>query len=317
MRTYIINRLLQIVPVTIIVTFLVHALMWTVPGDPVYAFIGIEASLDEEQLDILRKKHHLDQPIIIQYFFWFKDVLHGEFSRSTTNGMKVFDELSMRAPVTFQLGICAFLFAVIVSVPAGIISAVYRGRGPDHLATFFSIGAVAIPDFWLGIIGILLFGVSLGWLPTQGYVNPFENPIEGLRHMILPAFALGCTSCALIMRQTRSAMLEVLAQDYIRTARSKGLFEARIVLVHALRNSLLPVVTILGLQTGRIFASAIVVETLFGMPGIGQFMVEGVFGRDFKVVQGSVLLMASMVLVCNLVTDILYAWLDPRIKYDG
>jgi peptide/nickel transport system permease protein len=273
--------------------------------------------LDDEQLELLRKKYNLNEPLFIQYFLWIQNLFQGDLGRSVESGLRVTEELKARAPVTFQLGLFALIFAILVSVPAGIASAVYRGKSPDHVATFFSIGAVAIPDFWLGIVTILLFSVYLGWLPTQGYIDPFQDPVEGIRHLILPAFSLGCTSCALIMRQTRSAMLEVLAQDYIRTARSKGLLEGRIIFVHALQNSLLPVVTVLGLQAGRIFASAIVVETLFGLPGMGQFVVDGVLGRDFQVVQGSVLLMACMVLFCNLITDILYAWLDPRIKYDG
>ena len=305
------------IPVMFIITFLVFSLLWAVPGDPVYAYVGIDVVLDEEQLALLREKYNLNEPFLVQYFLWLQNVFQGDLGRSVESGLRVSEELMARAPVTFQLGLFALIFAITVSVPAGILSAVYRGKAPDHTATFFSIGAVAIPDFWLGIVSILVFSVSLGWLPTQGYVDPFEDPIEGLRHLILPSFALGCTSCALIMRQTRSAMLEVLAQDYIRTARSKGLYEVRIIFVHALQNSLLPVVTILGLQAGRIFASAIVVETLFGLPGMGTFVVDGVLGRDFQVVQGSVLLMAFMVLFCNLITDILYAWLDPRIKYDG
>jgi peptide/nickel transport system permease protein len=179
-----------------------------------------------------------------------------------------------------------------------------------------SIGGVAIPNFWLGIMAILFFGVKLGWLPTQGYVNIFDDPVEGLRHMILPAFALGITSWALIMRQTRSAMLEVLAQDYVRTARAKGMTQSTVIWVHALRNALLPVVTVFGLQTGRIFAGAVVIETLFGIPGMGQFMVQAIFARDFMSVQGAVLLMALAVLFANLITDLIYALLDPRIRYD-
>ena len=178
-----------------------------------------------------------------------------------------------------------------------------------------SIAGVAIPNFWLGIMSILLFGVILGWLPTQGYVDIFEDPAEGFRHMILPAFALGITSWALIMRQSRSAMLEVLAQDYVRTARAKGMRPRSVVWVHALRNALLPVVTVFGLQTGRIFAGAVVIETLFGIPGMGQFMIQAIFARDFQSVQGAVLLMALAVLFANLITDLVYAWLDPRIRY--
>ncbi len=201
-------------------------------------------------------------------------------------------------------------------MPAGILSAVYRGRAVDYIATVLSIGGVAIPSFWLGIMSILFFGVILGWLPTQGYVSIFDDPVDCIRHMILPAFALGITSCALIMRQTRSAMLEVLDQDYVRTARAKGMTKGVVIGVHALRNALLPVVTVFGLQIGRIFAGAVVIETLFGIPGMGNFMVQAIFARDFMAVQGAVLIMALAVLSANLLTDLVYAWLDPRIRYN-
>jgi peptide/nickel transport system permease protein len=317
MRQYVLRRLLQIIPVLLIVTFLVFALMWAIPGDPVRAFVGPGEALDPRQLDVLRREHHLDQPMLVRYAIWLADALAGDLGRSTINNRLVAQEVGERAVITFQLGLVAWIVAVLIAVPAGIVSAAYRGRPIDYLATVISIGAVAVPGFWLGIMAILLFGVTLGWLPTQGYVSLFDDPLEGLRHMLLPAFSLGITSCALIMRQTRSAMLEVLAQDYIRTARAKGLAERVIIWIHALRNSLLPVVTVLGLQTGRIFAGAVVIETLFRVPGMGQLMVQAVFQQDFLVVQGSVLVMALAVLLANLATDVAYAWLDPRIKYDG
>ena len=317
MRQYVLRRFLQIVPVLLIVTFLVFALMWAIPGDPVRAFVGPGEALDARQLEVLRREHHLDQPMLVRYVIWLGDALAGDLGRSTINNRLVAQEVGERAVITFQLGLVAWIVAVLIAVPAGIVSAVYRGRPIDYLATVISIGAVAVPGFWLGIMAILLFGVTLGWLPTQGYVSLFDDPLEGLRHMLLPAFSLGITSCALIMRQTRSAMLEVLAQDYIRTARAKGLAERVIIWIHALRNSLLPVVTVLGLQTGRIFAGAVVIETLFRVPGMGQLMVQAIFQQDFMVVQGSVLVMAMAVLLANLATDVAYAWLDPRIKYDG
>jgi peptide/nickel transport system permease protein len=317
MRQYVLRRFLHIIPVLLIVTFLVFALMWAIPGDPVRAFIGPGEALDAKQLEVLRREHHLDQPLLVRYVIWLADALAGDLGRSTINNRLVAQEVGERAVITFQLGLVAWIVAVLIAVPAGIVSAVYRGRPIDYLATVISIGAVAVPGFWLGIMAILLFGVTLGWLPTQGYVSLFDDPLEGLRHMLLPAFSLGITSCALIMRQTRSAMLEVLAQDYIRTARAKGLAERVIIWIHALRNSLLPVVTVLGLQTGRIFAGAVVIETLFRVPGMGQLMVQAIFQQDFTVVQGSVLVMALAVLLANLATDVAYAWLDPRIKYDG
>jgi len=316
MRQYIARRMLQIVPVLLIVTFLVFAMMWAIPGDPVRAFIGPGEALDAKQMELLRRQHHLDQPLVVRYLIWLGDALAGDLGRSTINNRRVAHEVGERAVITLQLGLVAWIVSVLIAVPAGIVSAVYRGRPLDYLATVISIGAVAVPGFWLGIMMILLFGVTLGWLPTQGYVSIFEDPLEGLRHMLLPAFSLGITSCALIMRQTRSAMREVMAQDYIRTARAKGMGERVVIWIHALRNSLLPVVTVLGLQTGRIFAGAVVIETLFRIPGMGQLLVQAVFQQDFTVVQGSVLIMALAVLLANLATDIAYAWLDPRIKYN-
>jgi peptide/nickel transport system permease protein len=215
------------------------------------------------------------------------------------------------------LGVFAWLVAVALAIPAGIISAVFRGTKLDYLATIVSVDAVAVPGFWLGIMSILLFGVTLGWLPTQSYVSLGDDPIDSIRHMLMPAFAPGITSSALIMRQTRSAMLETLAQDYIRTARAKGVSDGAVIWNHALRNSLLPVVTVMGREIGRIFAGAVVVETLFGIPGMGRLMVQAVFQRDFMIVQGSVLIMAMAVLVANFLTDVLYSLLDPRIRFDG
>jgi peptide/nickel transport system permease protein len=316
MWRYVARRLLQMVPVLLMVTMMVYSLMLAIPGDPARALVGPGESLDEEQLALIRKEHHLDEPMIVQYGIWLSRALSGDLGRSTQNQRPVAEELRTRAAVTLQFGIVAWIFAVLIAVPAGIVSAVYRGKAVDYVATILSIGGVAIPNFWLGVMSILLFGVKLGWLPAQGYVDITEDPIEGLRHMALPAFALGITSCALIMRQSRSAMLEVLAQDYVRTARAKGLRAFQVIWIHALRNALLPVVTVFGLQTGRIFAGAVVIETLFGIPGMGQFMVQAIFARDFMAVQGAVLVMALAVLIANLATDLVYAWLDPRIRYD-
>lgn len=315
MRSFLVRRLLQAVPVLLLVTFLVFALMLAIPGDPARAFIGPGEALDEEQLQLIRERHHLDEPVVVQYLIWLGNVLQGDFGRSTQNMRPVAEELGGRALVTLQFGLAAWILAVLVGVPAGIASAVYRGKPIDYAATVVSIGGVAIPNFWLGIMAILLFGVGLGWLPSQGYVSLFDDPLQSLRHMVLPAFALGVTSCALIMRQSRSAMLEVLAQDYLRTSRARGSRERTVIWSHALRNALLPVITILGLQTGRIFAGAIVIETLFGIPGTGQYIVQAIFARDFLVVQAAVLLMAVAVLAANLVTDVACAWLDPRIKF--
>jgi peptide/nickel transport system permease protein len=316
MWSYFVRRILQMIPVLGIITFMVYALMFAIPGDPVLALVGPGESLDAEQMEAVRQEYNLDEPVIVQYGIWLGRALQGDLGRSTQNYRPVTEELKVRARVTLQFGLVAWVLAIVIGVPAGIVSAVYRGKPVDFIATIFSIAGVAIPNFWLGIMAILYFGVILGWLPTQGYVDIFVDPVEGLRHMVLPAFALGITSWALIMRQSRSAMLEVLAQDYVRTANAKGLSKRSVIWIHALRNALLPVVTVFGLQTGRIFAGSVVIETLFGIPGMGQFMVQAIFARDFMSVQGAVLLMALAVLIANLLTDLIYAWLDPRIRYD-
>jgi peptide/nickel transport system permease protein len=312
---FLIRRMLQMIPVLFIVTGLIFGMLWTIPGDPARAFVGAGEVLDEQQLDVIRKEHNFDRPVVVQYALWLGKIARGDLGRSVQTNRRVASELAVRAQVTLGLGLVGVLLAVVLSLPAGIASAVYRGQFTDYLATVLSVGAVAVPGFWFGIMTILLFGVELRWLPVQGYVPFSDDPLGWLAHIMLPAMAIGVTSCALIMRQTRSAMLEVLAQDYVRTARSKGMPNGVVIWIHALRNALLPVITLLGLQVGHIFAGAVVIETLFGIPGMGSFLVQAIFQRDFAVVQAAVLLMALGVLAANLITDIVCAWLDPRIKY--
>lgn len=317
MVQFLIRRLAQMLPILVLVTMMVFSLMWLMPGDPARAFVPPGEALDAEQLEIIRKEHNFDRPIVVQYAIWMGRVLQGDLGRSMQTNRRVADELLSRAPVTLSLGLAGWLLAVLIGLPVGILSAINRDRWPDYVATIFSIGAVAIPGFWLGIMMVLLFGVELRWLPVQGYVPFQRDPVQWALHLVLPAFATGVTSSALIMRQTRSAMLEVLAQDYVRTARAKGMSNAAVIWIHTLRNALLPVVTLMGLQTGQIFAGSIVIETLFGLPGMGNYIVQSIFQRDFAVVQGGVLLIALAVLVANLLTDLTYAWLDPRVKING
>ena len=316
MRGYILRRLLQLVPTILLITFMVFALLHAMPGDPARALVGPGEALDEAQLASIRREYNLDKPILVQYGLWLGRALTGDLGRSAITQRRVGEELGLRALVTLELGIFAWLIASVIAVPTGIVAALNRGRPIDLAVTMAAVAAVALPGFWFGIMLILLFGVRLGWLPTQGYVALGDNPADALRHMLMPAFALGITSAALVMRQMRSAMVEVLSQDYVRTARAKGLGRRAVVLAHALRNALLPVVTVLGLEFGRIFAGAVVIETLFGIPGMGRLMVQAVFQRDFVVVQGGVLLMATSVLAANFLTDIAYSLLDPRIRYD-
>lgn len=316
MQAYILRRLAQLAPSLLLISMMVFALMQAIPGDPARMMVGAGEALDETQLELVRKEYNLDKPVPVQFVLWLGRAVTGDLGRSTISQRRVGEELVSRAIVTFQLGVFAWLIGTLIAIPAGVVSAVYRGRMPDFVATMVAVGAVAMPGFWLGIMMILLFGVTLGWLPTRGYIPFGDDPMGSLRHMLLPALALGITSSAVVMRQMRSALLEVMAQDYIRTARAKGLARWPVVIGHGMRNAMLPVVTVMGLEIGRIFAGAVVIETLFGVPGMGLFMVEAVFQRDFPVVQGCVLVMATAVLVVNFLTDLLYAVLDPRIRYD-
>lgn len=315
MLTYLVRRLLQMIPVLLIITGFVFAMLWMMPGDPARAFVGPGEVLDEEQLAVIRKEYNFDKPVVVQYAIWLGKTVRGDLGRSVQTNRRVSDELAMRARATFGLGLAGLLICVVIAIPAGIFSAVYRGKLADYVATIFAVGAVAIPGFWLGIMAILLFGVKLRWLPVQGYVAFGDDPLGWLAHICLPAVALGITSCALILRQTRSAMIEVMAQDFVRTARAKGMPNRVVIWIHALRNALLPVITVLGMQAGHIFAGAVVIETLFGIPGMGRFLVQSIFERDFPVAQAAVLVVALSVLAANLLTDVLCAWLDPRVKY--
>ena len=315
MRAYIVKRLLQMIPVVILVTMMVYSLILLMPGDPITAMIGRGEVLDEEQIEILRHKLGLDKPIPIQYAMWVSRAVRGDFGRSTLTQRRVIDEIKVRLPVTLEVGFFAMLFSALIAIPVGIISSTRRGSKLDIASTVLTISGVAMPEFFLGIILILVFGVTLGWLPTNGFVSVFKDPIEGFRHLCLPIFSLSLVIAATNMRQTRSAMLEVLVQDYVRTARAKGLAERIVIWIHALRNALLPVVTLMGLQIGRIFGGAVIIETLFAIPGMGRLIVGSILLRDFPVVQASILIVICTVLLANLLTDLLYAYLDPRIRY--
>ena len=317
MRRYILRRLAQLVPSLLLITFMVFALMHALPGDPARALVAGGEALDETQLAVVRHELNLDKPMPVQYALWLGRVLSLDLGRSIITQRKVADELSLRALVTLELGVLGWLLSAAIALPAGVLAGAFRGGRIDAVASVLAVGAVALPGFWVGIMLILLFGVQLHWLPTQGFVAFNVDPWENLRHMVLPAIALGTGSAALLMRQTRSALLEVLAQDYIRTARAKGLARGAVVLGQGWPNALLPVVTVMGLEIGRMFAGAVVVETLFGIPGMGRMIVQAVFQHDFPIVQGCVLVMASAVLLVNFATDLTYAWLDPRIRYDG
>lgn len=306
--------LLQMIAVLILVTMLAFSLLLMLPGDPVRAVVGMGVELTPDQLEAMRHELGLDRPIPVQYAMWLGRVLRGDLGRSAKTHIRITEELKARLPVTLQLGFIAWLFSILIAIPAGVVSAVYRGSKADLFATIITIGGVAIPGFWLGMALILVLSVWLGWLPPFGFVSLFDDPIEGLKRLAMPAFSLGLSAAALNMRQMRSSMLEVMNQDYIRTATAKGLRRRRIIWVHALKNALLPVVTVMGVQIGRLFGGAVVIETLFAIPGMGRLMVSSILSRDFPVVQACVLVIAVTVLLANFATDLLYGYLDPRIR---
>ncbi|MBW2623185.1 MAG: ABC transporter permease [Deltaproteobacteria bacterium] len=276
--------------------------------------IGMEGLSDEEIAE-LRHKLLLDRPIYVQYGHWAWNLLQGDWGKSSSTNYPVLMEIKIRLPVTLQLAFAGWIISLIVGLTTGVISAVHRNSALDTGATLISMFGVAMPSFWLGILLIYLFSVVLNWLPTAGFVSIFEDPVEGLRHLILPAIALGFMQAAVLMRQTRSGMLEVLNQDYIKVARAKGLTERTITWVHALKNASLPILTIMGLQLGRLIGGTVIIESIFGIPGLGRMALQSIFMRDYMALQGVVLLVASGVVIINLITDLLYTFLDPRIRY--
>lgn len=316
MRRYIARRLLQALPVLILVTMLSFFVLMVIPGDPVLTgFTGGSESLDPAAYEARRHELGLDQPLPVQYLKWLGKAVQGDFGTSTLSRLPVSDQLWPRLWVTIQLGTTALLLALTFAIPAGVASAYWPNSWVDKLVTLIAIGGVAVPDFWFGTLLIIVLSANLNWLPSVGFTSPFNDPIAGIESMVMPTLVLGWAGTALLARQIRSSMVEVLHEDYIRTARAKGLLEATVVTRHALRNSLLPSVTILGLLVGRIVAGTVVVEQVFSIPGMGNLLVNAIFNRDFPIVQATVSVVAVSVVLANLVADVSYAKLDPRIQY--
>jgi peptide/nickel transport system permease protein len=283
------------------------------PGDPVVAMFGDGG--DPVAMARVRADLGLDQPAPLYYFVWLGRAVQGDLGRSIQSNRPVAGILRDRLLPTLQLALFAGLVTAVIAIPLGIIAAINRGTLTDLGATTFALLGLSIPNFWLGIIFIMVFSLMLGWLPPSGWRDPFREPLQSLRFMILPAVTLGTALAAGIMRQTRSSLLDTLTQDYLRTAQAKGLNDRQVVLRHALRNALIPVVTVAGLMVGRLLGGAVITETIFAIPGIGRTVVDAIFSRDFPIVQGAVLMMAFIVLVINLIVDVLYAFIDPRIRY--
>ena len=324
MQAYIAKRIVLFIPTLILVTIIIFFILRIVPGDPAMVMLGGEDSPDfsQEQLDALRAILGTDKNIFIQYGIWFKGMWTLDFGNSFyyqaanhRTEAPVWNFIKDKFPITLELTLVAVLMATFVSVPLGVISAIKQDTWGDYVARIITILGIAIPNFWLAILLILLLVTAFSWIPPLGYADLWSNPGTNLQQMVFPALALGVSNMAFIGRVTRSAMLEVFREDYIRTARAKGLAEQVVVYRHALKNALLPVVTAGGYEFGRLLAGTVIIETIFNIPGMGRLLIDAVNHRDFPLIQGIVVVLAVIVMVLNLVLDVAYAWLNPRIRY--
>ncbi len=313
MGRYILRRAISLLPVFFLMTIIVFAIIRMVPGDPIDVMYGTEG-MDEIQREALRQEMGLDQPLIVQYGGWLWRAMQGDMGRSYRYHIPVMELVLQRLPATLLLSITALALSVIIAIPLGLIAATRRNSWGDFSAMVFAILGISLPSFWSGIMLTLIFAVMLKWLPSINYISPLDNPIEALRHLVLPAVTLGWSLAGTTTRLTRSSVLEELSKDYVRTARSKGLSEPVVVIKHALRNAMIPTLTMIGLQLGFLFSGAVVVEVVFAWQGIGQLLVESILSRDYPVVQGVILIVAAMVVLVNLMVDFMYTALDPRIR---
>src|SRR5450432_44815 len=312
MGTYLVQRLATIVPTLFFVSILIFGLQQLLPCDPAIILAGEDR--DPSVVAHLHEKLHLDDPLPVRYLYWAGGVLKGDLGESVRIQKPVLELIMEKLPVTIELAAIAIVIALSIGLPAGIISAVARDSVWDYAANVFALWGLSTPNFWLGIMLILFFSVTLGWLPASGYVSPFEDLKANLAAMIMPAFVLGNAIAAVLMRHTRSAMLQVLSSDYVRTARAKGLDERVVVLRHALRNALIPIVTLGALQFGELLGGAVLTEQVFSIPGFGKLIVDAVFNRDYSVVQGVVLFTATAYITLNLLADIAYFAINPRMR---
>ena len=312
MFTLIAKRLLQLIPTLFFVSVIIFSLQQLLPGDPALVMAGEEK--DPEVIEQIRKQYRLDQPIPVQYVYWVQGVLTGNLGESMRLKAPVSDLVLSKLPVTLQLATMAMIIALVIGVSAGIVSAVYRGSRLDYAVNVIGLIGISTPNFWLGIMLIFLFAVNLGWLPASGYVSPFEDFWASMKTTILPAFVLGNSIAGVLMRHTRSAMLQALDSDYVRTARAKGLLEPKVVIKHAMRNALTPVITLGALEFGTLLSGAVLTEQIFTIPGFGKLIVDAVFNRDYAVVQGVVLVTATTYVMLNLLADIGYVLVNPRLR---
>ena len=306
------TRVASLLPILLGISVVTFSLIRMVPGDPVVALLGMEAN--ESSIRALRQQLALDQPLVAQYFAWAGRILTGDFGRSIQGGRDVLQLLLGALWPTALLSLAALAVSLLISIPAGIVAATRRNSMADYSASFIALCGLSMPSFWLGIL--LIMGLSIAWpiFPASGYVAPGDDLLAFLRHLVLPAITLGAALAAATMRMTRATMLEVLRADYVRTARAKGLTERSVVWNHALSNARMPIVTLLGIQLGQLLGGVVITETVFSWPGIGKLTVDAIFARDYPVVQGAVLVTATLFVLINLATDLIYTALDPRVR---
>lgn len=314
MAPYLFRRLLYFIPVIFLVTVVVFSITMLLPGDPALAFLGEANMRDKVAYEAMRKELGLDRPLPVQYALWLGRALQGDLGRSVRTHEAVTAALAARLPVTLELAAVSLGIALLIAIPVGIVSATRPNSKLDTVATVVAVSGVALPEFFVGILLIYLFALGLQLLPPSGFVPLSAGLWPNLKSILLPALSLGLALNAVTMRQVRASLIEVMGEDYITVARAKGLSEGTVIRIHALKNAMIPVITVIGLQVGRLFGGTVVVETIFAFPGMGRLAADSIFFRDFPALQGVVMVMALAVLVCNLLTDVLYAYVDPRIR---
>jgi len=317
---YIVQRIWQLIPVLILVSIAVFLIVRLIPGDPVLVMMGVDPEertrISDVQYQALQRQLGLDRPIYVQYAHWVGRIVQGDLGLSLSTRRPIFEVIFERYPATIYLAAAALVTGILIAIPAGVIAAIRQNTGADYAAMGFALWGIAMPNFWLALMLIVLFSLHLGWLPSIGYASPFAEPFRFLQHVCLPAIVMGTDLAAPLTRYIRAEMLEQLKQDYVRTAWAKGLPSRRVIIRHALKNSLIAAVTVVGLQTARLLGGSTIIETVFSWPGIGRLLIEGIYSRDYPIVQGSVLLIAVTYVFINLLVDIAYKWMDPRIELE-
>ncbi len=315
MTGIVVSRLLSALPILLIVSLITFAMIHLIPGDPAAAIAGLSAT--PEQIANIRHDLGLDQPLATQFVRWYANLLHGDLGRSLLLGQPVLQATLFRLPVTIGLSLYALVITLVIGLVTGVLAALRQNTWVDQAAMMFAMIGISVPNFYLGLLMIILFAVDLGWLPSGGYVSLWDDPLGWLASMTMPAISLALLLAGLLARITRSTMLEVLRQDYIRTARAKGLPRRLVVVKHALSNALIPIVTVIGIIVSLLISGSVVTETLFSIPGIGQLLTQAVLNRDYPMVQGGLLIVTALLVLVNIGVDVVYAFLDPRVRYDG